>query len=300
MKSRLVSMVLLLLAGVLIWQLADFRKPLDATLTPVFELVGKPISHADTVLSKALPIGDLDEKQMGEAIKKKFAQRKQRALRDERYVNNLIKYLVLFKVKPFAYRAFVIKSSAINAFALPGGVILVTSGLLRNLKNEAQLMAVLAHEMGHIERSHCFKAVKGQLLLKKVELETLGKFVDFSLALMFRHSFSKTQEAEADSYALKLLKRSRYHVGALAGSFRIMLSKSARGERQPDLLRDYFASHPPLKLRVARFEALARGFVKNNPGYRRYLGAKNLRRRKTFSQKNYQNEWFSAAGRAGN
>ena len=54
-----------------------------------------------------------------------------------------------------------------NAFALPGGVIIVTGGLLKTLKSEAELAAVLSHEMGHIELSHCLDTVRFQLLARK-------------------------------------------------------------------------------------------------------------------------------------
>ncbi|MCE5300422.1 MAG: M48 family metallopeptidase [Spirochaetia bacterium] len=64
------------------------------------------------------------------------------------------------------YRFKVAKSDTINAFAIPGGIIYVTTGIMKNLTDEAQLAAVLGHEIGHVAKKHTVKQFQRGLLAK--------------------------------------------------------------------------------------------------------------------------------------
>jgi len=64
-------------------------------------------------------------------------------------------------------------------FTLPSGVILVTKGLLETMQSESELVSILAHELGHIERGHCFDVVKYELLARKIKSEKLGELAIF-------------------------------------------------------------------------------------------------------------------------
>lgn len=162
-------------------------------------------------------------------------------------------------------------------------------------------MSVLAHEMGHIECGHCFRAAKFEILTKKMDSSTLGVVADFLNTLFFRHAYSKTQEAEADAFAYKAIIRTRYSPSSVAASFvELQNYVKSRGDtsssdQSADIIRDYFMSHPPLQLRIAKYDAEARRWWATNSGSRRYNGKKNLRDRVTLSQNSWDDEWTTEA-----
>jgi beta-barrel assembly-enhancing protease len=113
----------------------------------------------------------------------------------------------------------VIESEDINAFAMPGGYVVVTKGLYRKLQNEAQLAGVLAHEIAHIVQNHHIK------LLQKTQLLDLGadligkqigrdnrviKKIIGSGAEICARSLDKDAEFEADRMGVTLTARSGY------------------------------------------------------------------------------------------
>jgi len=76
------------------------------------------------------------------------------------YLNLILQTLSAKTGRPeLTYRVGILDTDEINAFAAPGGYILVTKGLLKNIQNEQELAGVLAHEMGHINHRHLFKEV---------------------------------------------------------------------------------------------------------------------------------------------
>ena len=202
-KIRLLSLVVLLGLGgalLLFLYLQKIQPPVNATLAPVFERIGKPIKAIDHTMSKVMSINDVDEALYGEAIAANY-RHSHYSKKDSLkliYLNDLVDNLQVYSKKSFDYQVFLWNSSIPNAYALPGGIIVVTDGLMHIMENEAQLVSVLAHEMGHIEKGHCLDAVKYQLALEKIDAKPLGKLADFANTLLLRHSYSKTQENEAE------------------------------------------------------------------------------------------------------
>src|SRR4029077_20669920 len=79
----------------------------------------------------------------------------------QRYVNRVGKWVALHSDRPDLPWTFsVIDTETINAFALPGGSILVSSGLLKRLGSEAELAGVLAHEVAHVVKKHQITAIQ--------------------------------------------------------------------------------------------------------------------------------------------
>ena len=168
--------------------------PLNSTLTPLFQIFGKSTKSIDLAITKIMPIDKMDEKQYGDKIAEIYLQSADTSNSDYKYLNKLIRNISQYAKKPFNYRVFIVPYSQPNAFALPGGVICVTDGLLHNLKTEGEIVSVLAHEMGHIENGHCLSDVKFEILSKKMQLGTLGELTGYTTNFFLRHSFSKNQE----------------------------------------------------------------------------------------------------------
>src|SRR3954467_9544972 len=79
----------------------------------------------------------------------------------QRYVNQVGRWLSLHSERPnLDWRFGILDSDNLNAFATPGGYVLVTKGLLARLKNEAELAGVLAHEIAHVVKKHHLTAIR--------------------------------------------------------------------------------------------------------------------------------------------
>src|SRR5262249_45419213 len=79
----------------------------------------------------------------------------------QRYVNQVGRWLSLHSDRPdLDWRFGVLDTDNLNAFATPGGYVLVTKGLLARLKNEAELAGVLAHEIAHVVKKHHLTAIR--------------------------------------------------------------------------------------------------------------------------------------------
>ncbi|MCB1141656.1 MAG: M48 family metalloprotease [Leptospiraceae bacterium] len=268
----------------------------SSTLAPFFQIIGKPIRTMNKALTKMIPVDSLDEKEYGDAIKLRYKETSETSSDDSLYLNSLIQKIEIHKKKPFDYEVFILKSSLPNAFAMPGGVIFVTEGLLDSLDSESQLVAVLAHEIGHIEKSHCMDAIRFELLTKKIGSDTLGALADFAFRFFMQSSYNKTQESEADDYAFSLLLMTDYHPMGESEAFLKLLSNqttrdtSGPGKSNHPIL-EYFQSHPYLELRAEKFKAAAEREISLYPEKTYYIGKKNLRERKAYPETEYDDEF---------
>jgi Zn-dependent protease with chaperone function len=240
-------------------------------------------------------VNEIDEKELGDVYRASYDPQAVPLSREQRYLDSLVAELKPLTGKPFPYRAYVVDYPTPNAMALPGGVVLVTRDLLTTLHSEAELVAVLAHEIGHVERGHCFDTVRFELLARKAGAEPLGQLADFAAAMLLRHSYSKTMEHEADAYAFELLTNSRYDPRGVGGSFRsLMAYEAAHGvetARQASPIRDYFTSHPPLAVRAAEFGERAGAWWLRHAEERRYAGVRNLQALVALPRHDLPDEW---------
>jgi Zn-dependent protease with chaperone function len=289
-RARIAAWITLLAAGgglVAALALRRVETPLDSSLAPAFELLGAPLKSLDRFVGRVVPVDELDERDLGRALRARYAALETPDDPDHLYLNDLIAHVSTRARKSFDYRVSVLSNRVPNAMALPGGGILVTRELLATLHSESELVAVLAHELGHIELSHCFDAVKFELLARKLGSAPLGELADLAVHILVSHSFSKTQEAEADEYAYALLLHSRYEPRGAGRAFASLLAwegrrGGGRAASHADPFRDYFLSHPPLELRRDEFLARAGAWWRGHPAERRYVGEANLRRRRSF------------------
>lgn len=295
MKTRLVVLSMLLVLGVALG-VALFvsrpQSPVPTTLTSAFQIFGETVRVADRFAGRLMPISDFDEAELGQALKSFYLQQ---STPESDYINELLDVVSDTARKDFGYEAHVIPFPIPNAMALPGGVIFVTEGLLETLEDESQLVAVIAHEVGHIELSHCVDRVKYEITAKKLGVMPLGEIADMTVGLMLGHAFSKTQEHEADMYAWTWLVHSRYDPRGVGGSFASLLQFEQRhGARgyEPGILRDYFTSHPPLEVRSQEFTNRAGHWWRQNRSERRYVGKSNLARLEALGDgQGDQSEW---------
>jgi len=156
------------------------------------------------------------------------------------------------------YHFYVLDDELPNAFALPGGHVLVTRGLLELADHPEEIAAVVAHEIAHVTQKHGFRKIlsaAGPYLLVKTFVRSesgLAGVLGDSSQLLVRQSFSQKYELEADAVGWDYLVRAGLDPRALPR----MLQKlqQAQDSRGPDLQWKAFSSHPETEKRIRRLE----------------------------------------------
>jgi len=156
------------------------------------------------------------------------------------------------------YYFSVVDSSDINAYATPGGYIFVTTGLLKQLHDESELAAVLAHEIVHVNKRHIIKALKiqgfsdsGQRGIATFLGGAAGsarvafdQAVNSAMDVLFSQGLHHENEFEADRLAVQILYQVGYDPDALD---RVLSRLSHLGHKHLDVIRK---THPSFKQRL--------------------------------------------------
>lgn len=289
MLKQLTSFTLFILLALLVL-FAAIEKPVvskEFTLTPFFRIIGKFTQTADVTFSRVLATGDWDEAQFGDKLKSEFNIKYPVSV-DSIYLNNMARILTENSRKDFQYRIYVDYDMGPNAFAMAGGVIVFSAELLELLENEAQVAAILSHEIAHVELDHCVNAIKFELAKDKYKMEVPDLFSMLYDALI-GISFSKNQEDEADDYAFNLIVRNTdYLPTGLSEAFTLFIEEFGKDEDKV-VLKEFFQSHPDMAYRRDKFYARAANL---NLEDKKYCGEINLLRRKDKSDLELDSEWL--------
>ena len=160
---------------------------------------------------------------------------------------------------PWTFR--VLDDPIVNAFALPGGYIYVTRGILAYLNSEAELATVLGHEIGHVTGKHSVNRIsKSQLaslgmsvgMAVSPELRRFGGLAETSLGLLFL-KYSRDDEREADELGLRYMDRARYDPREMPKVFAMLGSVS--GSSDSGRIPSWLSTHPDPEDREARARA---------------------------------------------
>lgn len=161
-------------------------------------------------------------------------------------------------------RVYAIRAPFFNASMAPNGMMQVWSGLLLRVDNEAQLAAVLAHEIGHYLQRHTVERLR-DLKSRAAFGQFIGLFglvglVGQLAALAGSLAFSRDQEREADRISIELMRRNGYDPREAALIWGNLLDE-VRATPDVDPSRDsvLFATHPPSEERRATLDALSIG-----------------------------------------
>jgi predicted Zn-dependent protease len=188
-----------------------------------------------------------------------------------KYVNEVGQKLAAVSDRKLPYEFVVLDNSVPNAWALPGGKIAVNRGLLTELKNEAELAAVLGHEIVHAAARHGAKAQeRGTLMQAGLALAQIGAAVgdvDRNVAglvlqgagvgaQLIQTKYSREQELEADHYGMRYMKQAGYDPAGAVTLQETFVRLAEEGGRKQGWLEGLFASHPPSAERVAQNKKL--------------------------------------------
>ena len=190
-----------------------------------------------------------------------------------RYIDGIGQRLARHSELPnLKYSFTLLDTDMINAFALPGGYVHITRGLLALANSEAEVAGVMAHEIGHITGRHTAQRYSQSVLagigVNVLSILTrsreLGQLAGTGADLYLR-SYSRDHEFEADTLGVRYLKRAGYDAKAMA-SFLASLRAHSQLEAQIQGLapgkideRDLMATHPRTVERVERAVAAANG-----------------------------------------
>lgn len=148
----------------------------------------------------------------------------------QNYINSLGEFLVsTSELSNLDFTFTIIDTPIVNAFALPGGYIYLTRGLLAICQNEAQLAGVLAHEIGHVTARHSAKRYTknfgvnliSQILGALAKDRNITNVVNQSAGL-YLLSYSRSQEYEADKLAVRYMKRAGFDPIEMSNFLRVM------------------------------------------------------------------------------
>ncbi len=167
------------------------------------------------------------------------------------YVSGLGKELAAVSERPGLPWTFrVVDDPVVNAFALPGGYIYVTRGILAHLESEAELAGVIGHEIGHVTARHSVNQISKQQLaglatagamIARPELQQFGGLAETGLGLMFL-KFGRDDERQADDLGLRYLQRMHYDPRQMADVMEMLqqVSAAAGAGRVPG----WMSTHP--------------------------------------------------------
>jgi predicted Zn-dependent protease len=247
--------------------------------------IGGPTGHliaAGSTATEGAVMGPQQENALGQsvalAVTSKYGLDSNPKL--QRYVTLVGLTLANTTAKADGNWAFgVLNSDQVNAFAGPNGYIMVTRGALMQMDDEAELAGVIAHEIGHVLRSHGLEAVKnskyaqafGQAAQAQEDIAAFGGAVDAGADLVLNKGYGRGQELDADLVAVELLTRAGYD----ANGYVRFLKKMEAGEKTKGSGR-VFSTHPGVSERIKKVQSTID--KKGNPGgatlperFRRYV-----------------------------
>jgi predicted Zn-dependent protease len=165
------------------------------------------------------------------------------------------------------YRITILNAPAVNAFALPGGYLYVTRGLLALANDSSEVAAVLAHEMAHVVANHAVQRqnkVRDAQIVSQAVSDVDPDSGQLALASSQRTlaSFSQQQELEADAMGVKTIGKAGYDPFAAARFLSTMATYSdyRASLTMRDKRPDFLSSHPTTPQRVDFAERAARQF----------------------------------------
>lgn len=156
----------------------------------------------------------------------------------------------------------------VNAFALPGGPVFITEGLLSLLKTEAEVAAVLGHEIGHVIARHSSERLAKEQLTRGLIGALVVGTGDYTSAQigqlvggMINMRYGREDELESDALGVRLMVEAGYDPRAMIRVMEV-LAQASGGSRQPE----FFSTHPAPENRAARIkEAIAKQFPSGVP-----------------------------------
>lgn len=231
--------------------------------------------QAQSIAQAARPMTEKEEYYLGRGVAAAILgrYRLQADSRRNEYLNSIGRTIALSSDKPYVYGGYhfaVLDTDEVNAMACPGGLILISRGMLQRAGSEEEVAAIIAHEVGHVVNRDGVKAISAARWSQVVtslgtdaagryggkELADLTTLFEGSVTDVFKtivvNGYSQEQEKTADENAMLYMRRAGYDPYGLPD----FLARLAR-EQQGGDRRGFFSTHPGMTERLQ----LARSFL---------------------------------------
>ena len=199
------------------------------------------------------------EEALGREVTERFAPAGKRC--DDQNLRSALEHIILrlqqgSPTSPYKYRVAVLNTEQVNAFAAPGGNIVVFTGLIGRTKSPEELAGVLAHEIEHVESRHGTRAIFRSLtfwaLVSLLTGDANATVVQLAGTLM-ELRYGRDDESHADRAGIERMQRARIDPQGMLRAFR-MLEREAAELPAP---MQYFSTHPRLADRMTALERFA-------------------------------------------
>lgn len=216
-----------------------------------------------TLLSSTGEIDYKSERTIGESLALEGFKRYGMPVNDpefQRYVN-LVGTAVARNSQrsTIPYRFVVVESSLQNAFSCPGGIIFLSSALIRTIRSEAQLACILAHEVAHVGHKHALQSIKRARFFQgvgKITATTMkgekGKQFESMIGdlqtILFDKGLDQNMEFEADLTAMETAYRTGYDPNGMIEVLKELKRLESRSQKKGS----WFSTHPSLEQRIER------------------------------------------------
>ena len=188
----------------------------------------------------------------------------------ENYLNQIAEKLQINSISPdISFQIKVIKDPNLNAFAYPNGVIYIHTGILARMDNEAQLAALLAHEMVHCTHRHSLRAlrsIKDRIPPKTAAFQKLAQLIGITGAMTSISGYTRELEIEADRVGLDLAVKAKYDPGEAVKLFELL-----KQEIEIERIKEpyFFGTHPNVQQRIENINNwLAEKYQRKITGFR--------------------------------
>ena len=248
----------------------QFAGLLDKFLDPESK-ESKMLSGAVSILGATSEMDYQSERTIGESLALEGFRRYGLPVKDkplQEYVNLVGNAVARNSDRPnIPYNFVVVESPLQNAFSCPGGIIFVSSGLLKTIQSEDQLAGVLAHEVAHVGHKHALKSIQraqffngvGKITAANMEGKKGKEFESMIGGLqntLFDKGLDQNMEFEADRTALE----TAYRTGYDPNGFVDVLKELKRIQSQSTQKGSWFSTHPPLDGRIQNCQAELRHY----------------------------------------
>lgn len=226
-----------------------------------FFVYGLPLVAAK--MAALVPVGI--EKQLGRISVESMAPSNRRCRVPA--VEQLIERLAAAAPSPYEFHVWVIDDPMVNAFAAPGGSIVVFRGMVEKTRRQEELAAVLAHEMIHVMERHSLRGLmRGLSLWALITLVTgaPGDLLPQLAGTLGALAYQREDELAADAGGVHLLNAA----GIDPSSMRAMLERLREVHGELPAIAQWFSSHPLTEDRIERARRLAERLGKPLPGAR--------------------------------
>lgn len=268
MKRAIAFIIVVAIGAAALYFAQKRQQSVPVNANPMVEVVADVQRDVTRVPMRLTRISDEQEIEIGKRLASQYAfdqsalTAEQQAL--QRYVRQVGGTLAAHAHRKLPYQFdIVVDPGLINAFSLPGGHVLIGTGMLDLMTSEDELANVLGHEIEHIDHYHCVERFQVEAQMRKLHLDALGELAQIPLSV-WEIGYNKDQELEADREGMHLAVAAGYSpYGAVA-----MFQRFAKLHREYVIhaqspeeeltevaiqgLSGYFRSHPLPSERLAQ------------------------------------------------